>query len=85
MNIKLRNVIFKVHVTSILHIIRAIIDGERDPQKLADLCHDHILKKKRADVIKSLEGNYHQLYILLLKENLRLWDEHQQSIRSIEQ
>jgi transposase len=84
MNIKLRNVITQIHGASGLCIIRAIIDGERDPSKLADLCHENIQKKKRADVIKSLEGNYHQSYILLLKENLRLWDEHQQSVKNIE-
>jgi hypothetical protein len=84
MNIKLRNVISQIHGASGLRIIRAIIDGERDPQKLADLCHESIQKKKRADVVKSLEGHYHQSYILLLKENLRLWDEHQQSVQSIE-
>ena len=84
MNIKLRNVISQIHGASGLRIIRAIIDGERDPQKLACLCHERIQKKKMEDVIKSLEGTYHQSYIMLLKENLRLWDEHQQSIRNVE-
>jgi transposase len=84
MNIKLRNVISQVHGSSGLRIIRAIIDGERDPLKLVALCHVNIQEKKKAEVVKSLEGNYHESYILLLKENLRLWDEHQQSIGSIE-
>jgi len=84
MNIKLRNVISQIHGASGLRIIRAIIDGERDPLNLVILCHEHIQRKKRADILKSLEGNYHESYILLLKENLRLWDEHQDSIRSIE-
>ena len=68
-----------------MRIIRAIIDGERDPLKLVVLCHECIQKEKRTDVLKSLEGHYHQSYILLLKENLRLWDEHQESIRSVEE
>ena len=85
MNIKLRNVISQIHGESGLRIIRAIIDGEQDPQKLARLCHVSIQKNKMEKVIKSLEGNYNKSYILLLKENLRLWDEHQQSIRYIEQ
>jgi transposase len=85
MNIKLRNVISQVHGASGLRIIRAIIDGERDPQKLVALCHERIRREKWADVIKSLEGSYHESYILLLKENLRLWDEHQASICNIEQ
>ena len=85
MNIKLRNVISQIHGVSGLRVIRAIISGECDPEKLVLLCHESIQRKKREDVIKSLEGNYHESYILLLKENLRLWEEHQASIRYIEQ
>ena len=84
MNIKLRNVITQIHGVSGLRIIRAIIEGERNPEKLVILCHESIKNKKREDVVKSLDGNYHQAYILLLKENLRLWEEHQESIRNIE-
>jgi transposase len=84
MNIKLRNVITQIHGVSGLRIIKAIIAGEQDPQKLVLLCEQSILTKKKAEVIKSLEGNYHSSYILLLKENLRLWEEHQASVQSVE-
>lgn len=84
MNIKLRNVISQIHGASGLRVIKSILSGERDPKVLANLCHDRILEKKREEVIKSLEGNYHQSYLFLLKENLRLWEEHQQSIKDIE-
>jgi len=85
MNIKLRNVISQIHGASGLRIINAVLSGERDPEKLAALCHERILEKKREDVIKSLEGNYQESYLLLLKENLRLWEEHQKSILHVEQ
>ena len=84
MNIKLRNVISQIHGVSGLRIIKAIISGERDPEKLVILCHESIQRKKREEVIKSLEGNYHESYVFLLKENLRLWEEHQESIRHVE-
>ena len=84
MNIKLRNVISQIHGASGLRIIKAIISGERSPEKLVMLCHESIQIKKREDVIKSLEGNYHESYVLLLKENMRLWEEHQESIRHVE-
>jgi hypothetical protein len=61
------------------------LGGERDTKKLLALCHDRIKKVKAEDVLKSLEGNYKEEYLLLLKENLRLWEEHQQSIKTIEQ
>jgi len=84
MNIKLRNVISQIHGVSGLRVIKAIIEGERDSEKLLILCHESIRNKKREEMVKALEGNYHQAYILLLKENLRLWEEHQASIQNIE-
>jgi transposase len=85
MNIKLRNVISQIHGASGLRMIKAIISGERDPEKLLSLCHETIRSKKREEVLKSLEGTYHQTYISLLGENLRLWEQHQESVLRIEQ
>jgi len=84
MNIKLRNVISQIHGVSGLRMIKAILAGERDPEKLVLLCHESIQRKKWDEVIKSLEGNYNESYLMLLKENLRLWEEHQESIKNIE-
>lgn len=85
MNIKLGNVISQIHGASGLRMINAILAGERNAEKLVSLCHERIMKTKREDVIKSLEGNYSETYLLLLKENLRLWEEHQLSINHVEQ
>jgi transposase len=85
MNIKLRNVISQIQGASGLRMLKAIIAGERNPEELVALCDERIRLKKREEVIKSLEGNYHEAYILLLKENLRLWEAHQASIHFIEQ
>ena len=84
MNIKLRNVISQIHGSSGLRIIKAILAGERDLDILVDLCDIRILEHKREDVKKSLEGNYNEPYLALLKENLRLWEEHQNSINRVE-
>ena len=84
MNIKLHNVISQINGASGLRVIKSIISGERDPEKLLNLCHERIQEKKREDVIKSLEGNYHEAYVLLLNENLRLLEEHNKSIKNIE-
>jgi transposase len=84
MNIKLKNVISQIHGDSGLKVIRAIIDGERNPENLLQLCHKSIRENKSEEVKKSLEGNYSKRYVLLLKENLRLWEEHQSSINRIE-
>jgi transposase len=84
MNIKLKNVISQIHGVSGLRVIRAIIDGERDEEKLLALCDIRIRREKSEDVKKSLRGNYVPQYVLLLKENLHLWEVHQRSIAKIE-
>jgi transposase len=84
MNIKLRNVITQIHGDSGLKIIRAILSGERNEDKLLSLCHASIREKKGEEVKKALKGHYSERYLLLLKENLRLWEEHNQSVRTIE-
>jgi len=84
MNIKLHNVISQLTGSSGLRIIQAIIEGQRDPEELLALCDARIIKNKSEELKKSLCGNYHESYVLLLKENLRLWQEHQHSIKSIE-
>jgi transposase len=84
MNIKLKNVISQIQGESGLNIIRSILKGERDEEKLLSLCHVSIRTKKAEEVKKALRGNYNSRYLLLLKENLRLWEEHQQSVKNIE-
>ncbi len=84
MNIKLKNVLTQIHGASGLKVIKAIIAGERDREKLLSLCHLRIQRDKAEEVKKSLQGNYSAHYLLLLQENLRLWEEHQRSIASME-
>lgn len=84
MNIKLKNVISQIHGYSGLQIIRAILDGERNEEKLLSLCHVRIRGEKAEEVKKALRGNYNAQYLLLLKENLRLWEEHQRSVAMVE-
>ena len=68
MNIKLQNVITQINGKSGLSILRAIINGNQNPEQLALLCEDSILKKKKDAVIKSLKGNFSQENIFLLKQ-----------------
>jgi transposase len=70
MNIKLHNVISQINGTSGLRIVKAIINGETDPTKLAELCENSILKKKKQLVISSLNGNYRDDYIFALEQAL---------------
>ena len=56
MNVQLANVISDVSGLTGQTIVRAILAGERDPVKLAELSHSGI-RASRDEVAKSLEGN----------------------------
>ena len=56
MPVSLHTVISQIHGVSGPAVVRAILQGERDPAKRADLCAGRILKKKRAAVERSLHG-----------------------------
>lgn len=68
MNIRLKEVISQIHGKSGLTIIEAILSGERDKNKLVQLCHKSILKNKKEEVLKSLEGKYNEAHLFSLKQ-----------------
>jgi transposase len=57
MNVQLANVISDVSGVSGQAILTAVLKGERDPYKLADLAHSRI-QASREEVARSLEGNW---------------------------
>jgi transposase len=68
MNIRLKNVINQIHGSSGKKIIQAILDGETDPEKLTNLSHSSILKKKKLEVLESLRGEYKPEHLFTLKQ-----------------
>lgn len=74
MNIRLHQVISQIQGVSGRRIIEAILDGERDPERLVLLCDKQILKNKREEVLKSLNGNYRPEYLFMLQHAYRGWD-----------
>jgi hypothetical protein len=58
MNIRLPEVLDQIHGASGLAIIQAILNGERDKDKLLKLCDKRIIKNKSEEVLKSLNGRY---------------------------
>jgi len=78
MNIKLHFVICQINGVSGLRIIKAILKGERDPEKLVELCDRQILKHKRQLVINSLRGNYRKEHLFALKQAIEAYEFYQQ-------
>jgi transposase len=69
MNIKVHKVLNDIKGVSGLKILDAIVGGERKPSVLADLVH-HSVKAPREEIIKSLEGNWNDAQLFILKQSL---------------
>jgi transposase len=80
MNIKVQNVLSQVHGASGMRIMSAIVQGERNPECLAGLCENSILKTKRDRVVASLKGNYKPEHIFALKQALCAYNFYQTQI-----
>lgn len=79
MNIQLANVISDISGQTGLAIIRAIVSGERDPQKLAKM-KDYRIHASLETIAKSLQGNWRQELIFGLRQALALYDTYQSKI-----
>ncbi len=79
MNIRLTEVLSQIHGASGLAIIEAILKGERDKETLLKMCHTKILKNKKDEVLKSLNGRYtkHGLFALQQAFDSYLFYQHQ--------
>ena len=84
MNIQLANVISDLSGVTGQMIVRAIIGGERDPQKLAELSHPRI-QASRGEIAKSLEGNWRQELIFVLQQEIEMYDTYQRRVAECDQ
>jgi transposase len=80
MNIKFHDVISDLTGVSGLAVVRAILAGERDPERLLELCDEQIRKKKSAAVKESLRGCWKEEHLFGLRQGLELWETYQQKI-----
>jgi hypothetical protein len=73
MNVQLANVISDLSGLTGQLIVRAIVGGERDPQKLAKL-RDRRIQASPEEVAKSLEGNWRPELLFLVKQEVDTYD-----------
>ncbi len=73
MNIQLNNVIRDVTGVTGMKIIRAIVDGQRDPAVLAQY-RDPKCKNSEEVIRESLIGNYQEAHVFCLGQALNLYD-----------
>jgi transposase len=74
MNLRLPQVLSQITGASGRRIIEAILSGERDAETLVMLCNRQVLKHKREDVVRSLQGNYKEEYLFLLAQAYKAWN-----------
>jgi transposase len=84
MNLKLTKVLGDVTGVTGRKIIRAILAGERDPQKLAEL-RDRRCQHTVAEIAEALDGRYRPEYLTELRCCLTMWEKYQEVIAGLDQ
>jgi transposase len=84
MNVQLANVISDISGWTGQAIIGAILKGERDPWKMAEL-RDARVKATKAEIAKSLEGNWRWELLFVLKQEFEMYQTLQDQIRECDQ
>ena len=69
MNLQLANVISDISGKTGLQILRAIVNGERDPEKLASF-RDPRIRASHEQIIESLRGNWRTELLFQVKQEL---------------
>ena len=84
MNIQLANVISDLSGWTGQRIVRAMLAGERDPDKLAALSHPGI-HATRQTIAKSLEGTWQPDLLFVLQQEVAMYDAYWQRIGECDQ
>jgi transposase len=79
MNVQLHRVISDITGATGMRIIRAILDGERDPVRLAAM-KDPRVRSSREQIAKALHGDYRAEHLFALRQSLELYDTYRQMI-----
>jgi transposase len=84
MNVQLNNVIRDLTGDTGMKIVRAIVEGERDPAVLAQH-RDYRCKSSEDKIRESLIGNYQEDHMFCLKQALELYDHYSLKITECDQ
>lgn len=79
MNLHLGHVLSDITGTTGMRIIRAIVQGERDPRRLAAM-RDGRTKNDEETIAKALEGDYQAEHLFALRQAVELFDVYQRQI-----
>lgn len=80
LNVKIHVVISDITGFSGMRIIKAILAGERDPEKLVALCDEQILKTKRAPMVEALRGIWRKEHLFALDLAVDSYENYQRQL-----
>jgi transposase len=83
MNLKLPEVLSNITGLTGRKIIQAILDGERDPVKLAQLRDKHC-RNSSATIARALRGNWREEALFALQQAWDSWQHYQTQLRAVE-
>ncbi len=84
MNVLVHKAVSDITGLSGLAMVRAIVAGQRDPLKLANLAHRRV-RKTTAQIAEYLTGDYRQEHLFVLTQALELYDIYNQKIFACEE
>ena len=79
MNVQIANVISDISGVTGMAILNAILEGERDRYKLAELAHPRI-QASREEIARSLEGNWRLELLFVLRQERDIYRQYQNRI-----
>ena len=83
-NIKLASVASDITGQSGRAILKAMLEGEQNPQKLAELARER-MKEKREQLVQALQGTLGDHHRFLVESQLQQLDFFDQQIRALDQ
>ena len=84
MNIRLDQAVTDITGVTGMRILRAILEGERDPVKLAAL-RDPGCAKSKGQIAEALTGHWRDEQLFVLEQTIQLWDFCQELMRKCDQ
>jgi transposase len=83
MNVRVHRAVSDLHGVTGMAILRAIVNGERDAQKLAQL-RDRRCSKTEEEIAEQLHGHWREDHLFSLQQALKMYDAVQERIAAYE-
>jgi transposase len=85
MNLKIHEVLSDLMGASGTRLVRAILDGERAPERLLELCDVQVLRKKKERMRQALQGHWKPEHLFALRQARQAWEFYQEQIAACDQ